>query len=248
MTVTKTSKLPIFMGLDFGEKTIGVSISSLDGKVATGVTTIKRPDEATIRPALKQLKEIIREYGVRHIVLGEPKNLDGSESVRLTKTIAFKEKLQRYFKSVSVELWDERFSTQAVTRVFEGNRKQYKKNVDEMAAVYILQGYLDNRRYGIMTNEPMETGDDDIILYNDAGDEMPLQILASREDPTGMYILALEGDESDPEVAHFKLIPSDDEDVIFELVDEEHEDFDRVFELFKDDYESLGIELDDIEI
>jgi len=238
------SKAPRFMGLDLGDKTIGVSVSSLDGRVATGVTTIKRTDENAFRPALKQLKDIIRKYEITHILLGKPLLLNGDEADRVEKTLAFKEKLLRYFKSISVELWDERLSTQAVSRVFEGRPGDYKNHVDEMAAVYILQGYLDYRRSG-MINEPIawdENDDDDIVLYNDDGDELPLQILASREDPTGMYILAVEGDD-DEEVAHFKLIPGDDDDMIFELVDEEHESFQHVFNLFKDDYESLGIDI-----
>lgn len=102
-----------------------------------------------------------------------------------------------------------------------------------------------------MINEPIawdENEDDDIVLYNDDGDEMPLQILSSREDATGMYVLALEGDEDDAEVVHFKLIPGDEDDMIFELVDQEHDDFARVFALFKDDYETLGVDIEDIEI
>ena len=243
----KFSNAPRFLGLDLGDKTIGVSVSSLDGRVATGVCTIKRTDEASFRPALKQLKEIIKKYGITHILLGEPKHLNGDESFRSEKSLVFKEKLMRYFKNIPVELWDERLSTKAVTRGFDGRAKDYKKHVDEMAAVYILQGYLDYRRSGMM-NEPIawdDENDDDIVLYNDDGDELPLQILASREDPTGMYILAVEGDDDDAEVAHFKLIPGDGDDMIFELVDEDHELFDKVFALFKDDYESLGIEIEE---
>jgi len=240
-------KAPRILGLDFGDKTIGVSVSSLDMRVATGVTTIKRTSEDAFRPALKQLKEIIKNYGITHILLGEPRLLNGDKSVRCEKTHAFKEKLMRYFKNVSVELWDERLSTQAVMRVYEGRANDYKKHVDEMAAVYILQGYLDYRRSG-MINEPIawdnDDEDDDIVLYNDDGDELPLQILASREDPTGMYILALEGDEDDAEAAHFKLIPGEDDDMIFELIDEDHADFNHVVAMFKEDYETFGIDVD----
>jgi len=131
-----------FLGLDYGDKTIGVAVS-LDGRVATGVTTIFRKDSAALRPALKELKVIMAEYSTTHIVLGYPLNLDGSESTRCTLTQAFKEKLERYFKSITVELWDERLSTLAVSRSFEGRSNKYHKHVDEMAAVYILQGFLD---------------------------------------------------------------------------------------------------------
>ena len=133
----------MYLGLDYGDKTIGVSVSGPSGNVAVGLTTLTRQNETTLRPNLKELKAIIREYNVTTIILGYPKHMDGNDSPRCMKTLAFKDKLNRYFKSVPVELWDERLSTQAVSRVFEGKPSNYKKHVDEMAAVYILQGYLD---------------------------------------------------------------------------------------------------------
>ncbi|MCL2371836.1 MAG: Holliday junction resolvase RuvX [Defluviitaleaceae bacterium] len=247
METPLSTKPDKYMGLDYGDKTIGVSIAS--GRVATGVTTIKKNPEE-IRPALKELKKLIAHYNVTHIVLGNPKNLSGDESERSEKTKLFKEKLERYFKAVTVILWDERLSTKAVSRVFNGKKADYKKKVDQMAAIYILQGFIDNLKEGkIMSNEPIAWNDEneeteDIVLYNEDGDEIALQILASHEDERGMFVLAAEGEED--EAAHFKLIPADgDEDeIIFELVDEEHEDFEHVLKLFKEDYEALGIELE----
>ena len=133
--------------MDYGDKTIGVSVCNLDGKVATGITTLTRQNEATLRPSLQALKTIM-EYEITHIVLGYPLRLDGSESERCAKTLAFKEKLARFFKSVKIELWDERLSTCAVSRTFEGSKKQYNMHVDEMAAIYILQGFLDAKKNG----------------------------------------------------------------------------------------------------
>jgi len=230
-----------FLGLDYGSKTIGVSVSSPSGKVATGVTTLTRTDENALRPSLKALKEIIRQYGITHIILGYPKHMSGDESERCQKTLIFKEKLNRYFKSIPVELWDERLSTAAVTRTFEGKQADYKKHVDEMAAVYILQGYLDRRSN--MENE------NTIVLYDEDGNEIAMQILSSRQMGEATYVLvAEEDDEESAEVMHFKLIDDGDNDTIFEMVDEEHADFDSVFELFKDDYAELGIEIEDIGI
>ncbi|MCL2286477.1 MAG: Holliday junction resolvase RuvX [Firmicutes bacterium] len=141
------------MGLDFGDKTIGVSVSSPSGKVAVGITTLTRQEELALRSSLKALKLIIKEYGITNIVLGYPKHLDGRDSQRCEKTLAFKDKLNRYFKSMPVELWDERLSTRAVSRVFEGTRQQFEKHVDEMAAVYILQGFLDSKQSPINSIE-----------------------------------------------------------------------------------------------
>jgi len=242
-----------FLGLDFGDKTIGVSVSNLSGKVATGVTTLTRKDENTLRPNLKELKAIIREYGITHMVIGYPKHLDGRDSPRCKKTLVFKEKLNRYFKSIPVELWDERLSTRAVSREFEGSLEKYKKHVDEMAAVYILQGFLD--RAALQTAVPkykrrksMENEESVIVLYDEDGDEVKMQVLSSRQNETGTYVLVVEEGEGDAEVLHFKLIEDDADDTIFELVDEEHAEFDAVLDLFKEDYETLGVEIEDFEV
>ena len=262
-----------FLGLDYGDKTIGVSVSGPGGKTAVGVTTLTRQDADGLRPSLKALKAIIKTYGVTHIVLGYPRHLDGSDSKRCEKTLAFKEKLNRYFKSIPVELWDERLSTRAVTRVFEGRRDNYKKHVDEMAAVYILQGFLDKTQaevreaalpagvqpqYNQRRMKNMENMEKDmmlenegdgnvIVLYDDEGNEIALEILSSRQSPSGdaTYVLVIEEDDEDEaEVMHFKLL-EDGEDTIFELVDEEHEDFDLVLDLFKEDYKTLGVVIDE---
>jgi len=223
-----------YLGLDYGDKTIGVSVSP-NGTTAVGVTTLTRTDEAALRPSLKALKEIIKEYGITHIVLGYPLSLNGAESMRCQKTLEFKEKLNRYFKSISVELWDERLSTAAVTRT--STKGDYKAKVDEMAAIYILQGYLDRR----INMEQENT----IVLYDEDDNEITLQVLSSRKLNDVDYVLvADEGEDDAAEVLHFKLV-DDGEETIFEMVDEEHEDFDAVLELFKDDYAELGIEIED---
>ncbi|MCL2362914.1 MAG: Holliday junction resolvase RuvX [Defluviitaleaceae bacterium] len=140
-----------YIGLDYGEKTIGIALSCPEAKVATGMTTLRRLDEAALRPNINSLREIIREYGITDIILGYPLNMDGSISVRAEKTLAFRDKLKRNFKSIDISLWDERLSTSAVTHAFnsgydsKGSKKRketYRAHVDEMAAVYILQGYL----------------------------------------------------------------------------------------------------------
>ena len=230
-----------YIGLDFGEKTIGVSVSQ--GGVAVGVTTIKRTSADAFKPALKELKAIIRQYNVTHIVLGNPLHLSGQESERTQLTLAFKDKLSRYFKSIPVELWDERLSTQAVSRVFQTKPKNYKDKVDEMAAVYILQGFLDKNRK--KETVKMENEENTLTLHDDEGNEIALTVLVSREEAGATYALAV--DEEDDEVLLLKCIEEDD-DMIFEIVDDEHDDFDRVFEMFKADFEEHGIQIEDIDL
>ena len=89
--------------------------------------------------------------------------------------------------------------------------------------------------------------DEDMVLYGEDGEEMPLQILASREVKDCIYVLAVAPD--DDEVAHFKCIPSPsgEDEVLFELIDDEHDEFDMVFNLFKDDYDELGIEVEELD-
>jgi len=237
-----------FLGLDYGEKTIGVAISH-NGRVATGVTTLRRKDADALRPCLKELKIILREYEIKNIVLGFPKNLDGEDSTRCADTLAFKEKLLRYFKNVNVILWDERFSTLAVSRVFEGNRKNYKKSVDKMAAVYILQGYLDylngKENYMLQTPDDLEEFEDDgLYIESEDGEKIPVNIVASQENENGVFLLAITEDEN--EAVLFSCIPSetDPEEVILEIVDREHENFENIFAMFKDDLDEFDIDME----
>ena len=83
---------------------------------------------------------------------------------------------------------------------------------------------------------------EDIVLISEEGDEMPFTILASKEADGVMYILAADGEEGD--VLHFKCIPAEGEELILELVDEEHEEFKKVFELFMEDYDALGVDIE----
>jgi putative Holliday junction resolvase len=235
------------VGLDYGEKTIGVAISH-NGRVATGVTTLRRKDPAALRPCLKELKIILRENEVKNIVLGFPKNMDGEESARCADTLAFKEKLLRYFKNINVILWDERLSTLAVSRVFEGKRNNYKKSVDTMAAVYILQGYLDYKNgeenIALQTVDDFEEFNEDegLFIETEDGEKIPVNIIASREEESGIYLLAITEDESD--AVFFRCTPSDTnpEEVILETIDAEHEAFKTIFEMFKDELDDYELE------
>lgn len=134
------------MGLDFGEKTIGVAVSDPFGWTAQGIETIRREQEEAIKPSLNRLEGIIQQYGVEQIVLGMPKNMNNTMGPRAEKTLAFKEKLEKRF-SLPVIVWDERLSTMAAERSLleaDLSRDKRKKVIDKMAAVYILQGYLDS--------------------------------------------------------------------------------------------------------
>lgn len=136
------------MGLDFGSKTVGVAISDSLLVTAQGIEIIRRKEENKLRRTLARIEELIVEYDVSEIVLGLPKHMNGSEGVRVELTNEFKEKLERR-TGLPVTLWDERLTTVAADRSMmeTGVRRENRKNyVDMIAAVFILQGYLDRRQ------------------------------------------------------------------------------------------------------
>lgn len=131
------------MGLDFGSKTIGVAMSDALFWTAQGIKTIKRS-----KKELDELEELIREYEVMEIVIGYPKNMNGTLGPRCAMTEEFAEVLRSKF-GLEVKLWDERLSTVAAQRTLleaDMSRAKRKNVIDKMAAVFILQGYLDSRQ------------------------------------------------------------------------------------------------------
>lgn len=133
------------MGLDFGSKTVGVAVSDALLITAQGIEIVRREQENKLRRTLARIEELIKEYQVEKIVLGLPKNMDGSSGERVEKTVEFKAMLERRTQ-LEVIMWDERLTTVAADRLMmEANvrREDRKKYVDSIAATFILQGYLD---------------------------------------------------------------------------------------------------------
>lgn len=134
------------MGLDFGSKTVGVAISDALLLTAQGIEIIRRKSPSKLRQTLARIDELKNEYEVEKIVLGFPKNMNNTEGDRCEKTQEFKEMLEKR-TGLEVVLWDERLTTVAADRaMMEGSiRREDRKNyVDKLAAVFILQGYLDS--------------------------------------------------------------------------------------------------------
>lgn len=134
------------MGLDYGAKTVGVAVSDALGFTAQGIETITRKEENKLRRTLARIEEIIGGYGVEKIVLGFPKHMNNDIGERAQKTLEFKEILERR-TGLEVIMWDERLSTcEAERTLIESGvrREDRKKYIDKVAAVIILQGYLDS--------------------------------------------------------------------------------------------------------
>lgn len=133
------------MGLDFGAKTVGVAISDPLLITAQGLEIIRRKSENKLRQTLARIEELILEYEVEEIVLGFPKNMNDTLGERAEKTLAFKDMLERR-TGLGVQLWDERLTTVAADKAMMEagiRREERKDHVDKIAAVFILQGYLD---------------------------------------------------------------------------------------------------------
>ena len=137
-----------YMSLDIGDATIGVAVSDLLGLTAQGVETIRRRD---LSDDLNRLGVLIQEYEADALVAGLPKHMNGQEGERCALVRAFMADAAERFPMMEIHYWDERLSTVAASRtLLEGDvsRKKRRKVIDKMAAVYILQGFLDRQNMG----------------------------------------------------------------------------------------------------
>ena len=130
------------LGLDVGTKTIGVAVSDEMGWTGQGIGTIRRTN---IRADFAELDKYLQKYRVEKIVVGIPRNMDGSIGTSAEQVYSFIERLKEKF-SIPIDTWDERLSTVAAERALleaDMSRSKRKKVIDKVAAVLILQGYLD---------------------------------------------------------------------------------------------------------
>ncbi len=133
------------MGLDYGSKTVGVAVSDPLGLTAQGIETITRKEENKLRKTLARIEQLILEYQIESIVLGYPKNMDDSIGERARITEEFRDMLVRR-TGLTVVLWDERLTTMEANEILieSGVRREKRKAViDKIAAVLILQSYLE---------------------------------------------------------------------------------------------------------
>ena len=144
--IKKLNTLETLIGLDFGDKTIGIAVSDKTKTIATPLLTIKR---ISIEKDIKKLLLIIQEYEVGGLVFGLPINLDGKENNRTEKVRKFASILETKVK-IPFIFYDERYSSDVVYKELRRNkisRSKIKKKIDQMAASYILQGFLDNAKF-----------------------------------------------------------------------------------------------------
>ena len=134
------------MSLDVGSRTIGIACSDALLMTAQGIETIRR---TSLEKDFNRLQELIAEYEVHELVVGMPKNMNGTKGERAEKTEEFVEKMKEVI-DLPVSYWDERLSTVMAERKLiaaDVSRKKRKSVIDKMAAVVILQGYLDRLQF-----------------------------------------------------------------------------------------------------
>lgn len=144
------------LGLDYGSKTVGVAVSDPLRLTAQGVEIIRRKSENKLRQTLARITELAALYQVETIVLGFPRNMNATIGERAKSTLAFRDMVKQR-TSLPVVLWDERLTTVAADRVMdETGVRDHKEYVDEIAAMLILQGYLDRLSSGLPMPEEEE--------------------------------------------------------------------------------------------
>jgi len=134
------------MGLDVGDKTIGVAVSDELGISANPVTVISRT--GSMKREIGEVRRIAQEYGVERIIVGMPLMLDGTAGIQAQKVEAFVDELRRRLR-IAVVTWDERLTTSEVERVLiaaDQSRAKRKKVIDKLAAAVMLQSYMDRQR------------------------------------------------------------------------------------------------------
>ena len=143
--IVKLHTSQILVGLDLGEKTIGIAVSDQSLIVATPLKTISREG---IKKDLIKLSEILKEYNLGGFVMGLPISLDGTENQQTSKVIKIADEITNYF-GVPIDYFDERFSSDVIFKEMRKanlSRSKIKNKIDQQAAAYILQGYLEKHR------------------------------------------------------------------------------------------------------
>ncbi len=133
------------LGLDFGDKIIGIAVSDKSKTIATPIISIKRK---SILKDIEKLLSILEEYDVGGIILGLPLSLDGNENEMTKKVRKFAQEIEKS-KDIKITFYDERYSSDVIYKELRKNsisKDKIKKKIDQMAASYILQGFLDNAK------------------------------------------------------------------------------------------------------
>ena len=222
------------LGLDYGSKTVGVAVSDGLGITAQGVEIIRRTQENKLRKTLARIEELIAEYDVRILVLGYPKNMNNTVGDRAEKSLEFQKMLEKR-TGLPVVMWDERLTTVEAHRTMMESgvrREDRKKYVDKLAAVYILQGYLDHegmKRERTQSQSDLKQGCNRFIMEKitfTLADDQIVEFYVLEQTVLGgiSYILVTDSEDDEAEALILKDLskPGEDE-ALYEIVDDDDE-------------------------
>ena len=225
------------LGLDYGSKTVGVAVSDPLGVTAQRLETIWRKQENKLRRTLAQVEELVKEYEIEKIVLGYPKNMNNTVGERAEKALEFGEMLKKR-TGLEVIMWDERLTTVSADRtlmeagVRRENRKEY---LDGIAAVFILQGYLDSLKMkhkgDSMEKIRFQLADGTVEEFfieeqTRIGGVSYLLVSDSMEDEASAYILKDVSKDTDPEACYEMLEDEDELQAVYKVFEQMLEDVD----------------------
>ena len=243
--------------LDYGEKNIGVAVSDPFGWTAQGLCVLRRDSGDAVKPIIARISVLLKQYDTNAIVLGYPRNMDGTIGASAQKVMDFKLRLERAIPGLTVTLWDERLSTVSAIRSLGGSKNK-KDLVDEIAAVFILQNYLDYKSKEHKMNDRDELINDDdfeddindefeletVILTGEDGEEVECVVLDSCEYGGKTYLLVIDADEDEDEdgTAYIlKEVKQDDDTYVYESIADDDE-FDKIAAIFGEENDEFEIE------
>ncbi|MCL2169687.1 MAG: Holliday junction resolvase RuvX [Defluviitaleaceae bacterium] len=242
------------LSLDYGDRRIGVALSDPLGMTAGGLETLTRKNPIDHKACIDAIGSIIEKYTVSVIVLGLPKNMDGTEGENCRKVKAFANQLSKAFASVEIVFFDERLTTSRARQVFNemgtNERKKGAGSADKMAAQLILQGYLDKERAKMNDDSIFDMDDvemESLIVTDDEGNELEYVIIDEFAHKGTNFLVMMKADEDDDEdveASIFKQIQvgSDDEEFVFEEITEE--EYDEIESILKARLKEQGIDLE----
>jgi len=228
------------LGLDYGDVRVGVAVSDLLGWTANGLPTISRKNPIDHKSTIEEIGKILNEHQVQKIVLGYPKNMDGTEGENCRKVQNFAKQLGKAYPHVGIDFFDERLTTASALQTFNlmgAGADVKRKNVDKMAAQLILQGYLDYTARNIKENEIMATDKDlnenfddmeemeveTIVMTDDDGNEIEYIIIDEFEKDGTTFLVMIDAEEienDEVEAVIFKQIGAEEENFVYEEISE----------------------------
>lgn len=246
------------LGLDYGDKRVGVAISDPLGLTAGGLPTISRKNPMDHKATIQEIGHILDKFGARTIVLGYPRNMDGTEGENCRKVQNFAKQLGKAYPHVTINFFDERLTTTYALQTLNlmgAGPDVKRKNVDKLAAQLILQGYLDYtpiKEKEIMANdknlnENLDNLEDveveTIVMTDDEGNEIEYIIIDEFEKDGTNFLIMIDFEkieDEDVEAVIFKQIGDEDENLVFEEISED--DYEMLEPILKERLEDFDFE------